>query len=126
MTKNINKKLKTSRNKLHALTFERVVSNFTKNVNRFFRKNDTDFEPTNSTEKQAQELFKKKKNVGKYVPKSVYSGAGTKSVIDKCAIEDVAVSQIIVKKDIKKNISKKSVPVSKKKTIRKPMINEKS
>lgn len=42
---------------------------FTRTVNRFLRGNYADVEPTNRIEKEAKEFHKKKKNIGKYMPK---------------------------------------------------------
>lgn len=123
---------KEMKNKLVNITFDYLVMNFTKNVNRILRGNNIDVEPTNQIEKQAKEIFKKKKNIGKYVPKvDDDHDESKKSVIKECAcamkqpvIEGIKPS--VIKKDVKKK-SMVKVKCDKKssekgKVIKKPVI----
>lgn len=50
-------------------TFEYVVFNFTKRINRVLEGNERDMNPVNEIDKMAIELYRKRKKIGKYVPK---------------------------------------------------------
>lgn len=100
------------------ITFEFLVMNFTKNVNRVLRGNNVDIEPTSQIEKEAMEVYKKKKNIGKYVPK--VDDANEKSVIKVNAIQ-----KRVIKKCVKEKPILKEKPVIKKGVNQKKGLKEK-
>src|ERR1700743_558540 len=69
------------KNELIELTFKYVVSNFTKRINRILEGNDRDILPETQIEKMAFDFYKKKKKIGKYIPKKDSDVQDKKTVI---------------------------------------------
>lgn len=100
----------TIRNRLMNITFECLVMNFTKSVNRFLRGNSVDVEPTNNIEQEAKMLYKKKKNIGKYCPKV--------EVSDNDASTNYVANVHDIEKDVKgKSAKAKSCDIKKHKSV---------
>lgn len=109
---------------------------FTKTVNRFFRGNYIDVEPTNRIEKEAKEFYRKKKHIGKYLPKVEVckDNRSTNAVInipgkEKSKKVDVKRKMAIKVKgakscDNKENMSSTEVRSSKRSNIQKEVIGK--
>lgn len=83
---------KEIKNKLLAITFEFLILKFTKNVNQILKGND--MLSNNQVEKQASDIYKKKKKIGKYVPKA--------DVSDQDAMKKSVIKIPVIKKPVKK------------------------
>lgn len=108
------------------ITFEYLVLNFIKNVNRKLKGHDLDELPNNDVEKQASEIYKKKKNIGKYVPKVDLSDRNSTDVIKNGAKEKPAndvINKAVMKKTVKViDVTKKHL--IKKRAITKPLLKQ--
>lgn len=116
---------KEIKNKLLNITFEYLVMNLTKNVNRALRGNNGDLEPTNHIEKQAIEFYKKKRNIGKYVPKVDLSkhDVSQNPMIEVCTLKTPEIKKDVTeKKVVKVKCNKK--PSDKKIVIKKAVIKK--
>lgn len=104
------------------IAFECVVMNFTKNINRVLSGNNVDIEPTSQIEKEAIEVYKKKRNIGKYVPKV---DLGVHDTNEKSLIEVNSIQKPVIKKCVKEKQIKKEKPVIMK-GVNKKVLKEKS
>lgn len=104
--------------KLISVTFDYLVMNFTKSVNRFLHGNNIGVEHTNRIEEEAKMFHKKKKNIGKYCAKvevhandtstnSVEKGKNEKGVNGKSAVDKLCDNK--PNKSLTEGVTKKSV-----------------